>query len=393
MANVSVASMIQELIHQICVIVVFMIAFLHRFPVKQVEKNAPFYGIHWRGVLFFSMLAVITVLFPISINNDPNIIIDLRAAAVVLSGIYLGPIDSLLIGMLTIMIRIGAGGAGVVPWIPPAILFGPVSWYIWNYVRRPAWNRSIALCMLGLVITGISAVSFSLISLTFSGLAGFSPFLEPENFGRVYVPLFVANPVAIMAIDWTLRHIEAYQSKVAKLQENVFLDEMTGLYNYRSLQVSLDDAIEKADREHSAVSLVMLDLDYFKAYNDTFGHRRGDRALIELGIIIRDTVKKKGMVARYGGEEFAVILPGMSLDFAVTVAERIRKNVESYHFWGEEKLATGRVTISAGVAEYPGTSDTKGSLIEDADKALYIAKNSGRSKVYAMDVKTAGSHV
>ena len=159
------------------------------------------------------------------------------------------------------------------------------------------------------------------------------------------------------------------------------VDGLTGLYNHRYFQQRLIKEIERAIRTGSKLSLIMMDIDYFKNYNDKLGHPAGDKLLQELAKILLSCVRTVDVVARYGGEEFAVILVDTcSLD-ACEVGERIRVTVEGYEFAGRENQPNGKVTMSLGIAAYPENAYSKDDLIKLADDALYKAKHLNRNKV------------
>jgi diguanylate cyclase len=124
----------------------------------------------------------------------------------------------------------------------------------------------------------------------------------------------------------------------------------------------------------------MIDVDHFKAYNDTHGHPQGDIALQDLARLLRETSRTSDTVARYGGEEFAVILPETDSVSAQKIGQRLREQVERYPFAGKERMPGGALTISIGVATHiPGGS--KDALLQAADAALYTAKREGRNRV------------
>ncbi|PKM81621.1 MAG: hypothetical protein CVU89_09005 [Firmicutes bacterium HGW-Firmicutes-14] len=159
------------------------------------------------------------------------------------------------------------------------------------------------------------------------------------------------------------------------------LDGLTGLYNHRYFQQRLQEEIERAERFSLPLSLVMMDIDCFKHYNDSQGHPAGDRVLRSIGEITRKTIRGVDIAARYGGEEFALILIDTGPDQALMVGERIRKEVESYPFDGRDEQPAGRLTISLGIATYPVNATRKDDLIKMADDALYKAKYISKNKV------------
>ncbi len=171
-------------------------------------------------------------------------------------------------------------------------------------------------------------------------------------------------------------------SQLYKLTRRLAItDELTGLYNYRHLQHRLDDEVERARRYHKDVSLIMIDVDDFKCFNDTHGHIAGDRALAELGTTIRTSVREVDLVARYGGEEFAVVLPETDPAGAFVVAEKIRESVAEHEFADADGQTGPRLTISLGLATYPAHADSKEMLLRQSDDALYQAKNGGKNRV------------
>lgn len=125
----------------------------------------------------------------------------------------------------------------------------------------------------------------------------------------------------------------------------------------------------------------MLDIDFFKHYNDTHGHPGGDKLLLQMSRLFTERMRGSDVIARYGGEEFVMILPETSKDNALVVAEGIRKQIEDHPFDGRDALPSGKVTISVGVAVYPDNGEDPPSLIKHADDALYKAKNGGRNMV------------
>lgn len=151
-------------------------------------------------------------------------------------------------------------------------------------------------------------------------------------------------------------------------------DALTGLANRRFMEIQFDKSLDTAERYRETLSIIMLDIDHFKQYNDTHGHLEGDRLLVRLADIFLQEVRKADYVFRYGGEEFLIILPKMGLDMAQEAAERLRRVVEA---------ECGGVTISLGVASLSESLLEKNTLIDAADKALYRAKKNGRNRVEA----------
>jgi diguanylate cyclase (GGDEF)-like protein len=167
-----------------------------------------------------------------------------------------------------------------------------------------------------------------------------------------------------------------------KLALMSYVDAITEVANRRSFEEELKMEWRRSTRAKSALSLLMADIDGFKAYNDALGHQAGDDSLKKVAAVIDDSVRRAGdVVARYGGEEFAVLLPDTDPAGAAILAERIRAAVEERNIW-HPSTERGRLTISIGVATMVGREDADGSaLVKAADSALYRAKRDGRNLV------------
>jgi diguanylate cyclase (GGDEF)-like protein len=160
-------------------------------------------------------------------------------------------------------------------------------------------------------------------------------------------------------------------------------DGLTQLYNHKFFHQLLQTEISRAQRYGGELSLLMVDVDHFKNYNDGNGHPMGDAALQKVAWILSQGCRDVDSVARYGGEEFAVIAPQTPRAGAVELAERLRANTEAADFQKAEVMPSGKFTISIGVASYPEDASSKSQLIERADQALYVAKTGGRNRVAA----------
>jgi diguanylate cyclase (GGDEF)-like protein len=174
-----------------------------------------------------------------------------------------------------------------------------------------------------------------------------------------------------------------------KLQKLSITDGLTKLYNSRYFYAQLKSEIGRSNRYEHPLSLLLLDIDRFKAYNDTYGHLEGDKVLVKLGQTVKSCLRKMDSAYRYGGEEFTVILPETIGEEAETVANRIRTAVQEDRFYPEGEEAVG-ITISIGVTEYMLQEDIT-SLIQRADQAMYLSKQSGRNKVSILSAEKSTS--
>jgi len=165
-----------------------------------------------------------------------------------------------------------------------------------------------------------------------------------------------------------------------KLKRLSITDGLTKLYNSRYFYNQLKIEIDRTERYQRPLSLLLLDIDKFKDYNDTYGHLEGDQVLIRLGQVIRSCLRKMDSAYRYGGEEFTVILPETEGDEAATVAERIRTAVEMERFTPVKDGDPVSITISIGVTEY-NRKEEVALFVQRADKAMYQSKQAGRNRV------------
>ena len=181
---------------------------------------------------------------------------------------------------------------------------------------------------------------------------------------------------------------DLYEEKlkeIGKMREEAMLlsytDDLTGIYNHRFFIQQLTMEVDRQKRYPTPLSLLMIDVDYFKHYNDTNGHLAGDQALKAISVLIQNAVRQTDIVARYGGDEFSAILINAGQEGAREIAERIRRNVAETHFSNENSQPNGDLTVSIGLAVFSPPISTLTDLIREADNALYRAKRAGHNLV------------
>lgn len=202
--------------------------------------------------------------------------------------------------------------------------------------------------------------------------------IQPADAGmlldaRIQLAQTVADSVALALANIRLRETLRNQS---------IRDALTGLFNRRYLEETLARELHQAERSERPLTVIMLDVDHFKRFNDTYGHGAGDELLRKLGVLLQTQVRRGDIACRYGGEEFALIMPGADLDIALRRAEHIRQQVHSLQLVidGDE---VGPISISSGVAALGPKRQTPTALLAAADAALYEAKRAGRNRVVA----------
>ncbi len=188
-------------------------------------------------------------------------------------------------------------------------------------------------------------------------------------------------------VEQSLRAFENVKS-FSRANDMLFIDEVSGLYNYRYLNIALEREIKRAERYASHIAVLFIDVDSFKQVNDKHGHLVGSSVLSEFGAVIKKAVRDVDIVLRYGGDEYTVILVEASSKIAEIVAERIRKHVEAFHFSGTKSQII-RLTCSIGYACCPEDTASKDVLLEMADKAMYAGKTSGKNCIRRIGVDAA----
>lgn len=244
-----------------------------------------------------------------------------------------------------------------------------------------------------LITTLLAAIA--MVSLAFAGVSGWIPYapmfvdggildLKQHSTFYFYSQMFFMLPpslIIMIASDVILKQWHKRGHEVALLSQ---LDSLTGLYNRRTINEHMERLVETSNPQ-DRVAILLLDLDFFKSINDTYGHMIGDEVLRTVGQSLQHSMRKHDAAGRFGGEEFIVILSGADRDIGMAVAERIRSNVEAIRITagGGEKI---NITTSIGVATCkPSDMARMHTLVMNADQALYQAKHSGRNRVVHFD--------
>ena len=256
-----------------------------------------------------------------------------------------------------------------------------------NLIKKisPAWNIVIIMILAVLTIAivlsldSMPVIIGSVITIYFVYLISAYYFMIHQNLW-----LEVVSPVIFIIIAFIITVIVKYLIKSRDFDKQYKLattDGLTELYNHRYFQEQMQMFCSNAKRYESVFSLIILDIDFFKKFNDNFGHQSGDAVLRQVAFTLKKNVRSSDIVCRYGGEEMSIILPNAKEDEAVSIAQKLCNIVASQKF----KLSNNResnVTISLGVATYGQTDGTEpAKIIESADKRLYHAKENGRNRV------------
>jgi len=200
--------------------------------------------------------------------------------------------------------------------------------------------------------------------------------------GRAFGDLHRAEAENRALLQALIRKNEELERFNEALWDQATRDGLTGLYNYRYFQEALSREIARSTRNGKPLTLILLDLDSFKMYNDVHGHQMGDDVLRGIGEILLRRIRKSDIAARYGGEEFVVLLPEVGREHGMQIAEALLETIAGHPFPGRETQPRGILTASFGMAVYPEDGTDLTFLIREADRAMYRAKQAGGNRVH-----------
>lgn len=224
----------------------------------------------------------------------------------------------------------------------------------------------------GIIIASISSVIVLSIDLIYSGNEMVNSYFEND--------LILCGIFLLTA--WLLGYyVKVGNDYIKNLSNLASIDGLTEIYNHRFFYDTLKNIIQNSEKIGQPVSLILADIDYFKYYNDLYGHQKGDEILKRIGYLLKNNARDEDVVARYGGEEFTVLLPNTNEEEAMAIAEKIRLSVEEYQFEGEENQPNGKITISIGVSTFPTKAKSAKELVNSSDDALYRAKFFHKNRV------------
>ncbi|MFE8698787.1 GGDEF domain-containing protein [Cytobacillus sp. FJAT-53684] len=337
------------------------------FIYSQISNRFPsFFNSRIKTKILLGVLGglLCNILMQYSIHIETTII-DVRHIPTILLAFYSGAVPALISMVLTIFGRILIS-ANLSSYLAIFIsIFGTLFAIL---ISKSQYSRNIKI---------FSIVTFN--NLLFS--MAFSYVISESILTLKVLPLYwIASYLSAYLAFYVLGYIRKSQMLFNKYQAESTIDGLTGLNNVRKFDEMFNRLIKDLQSNEQKLSLLFLDIDFFKKVNDTYGHSEGDIVLKELGVRLQQCTRTFDIVSRNGGEEFTVLLLDCPLNRAKEIAERIRKNVEQHPFI----LNSGKeinLTISIGVACYQETTTDPTLLIDDADKALYQAKRSGRNRV------------
>lgn len=353
--------MIKDLFTNLAIVVSLLFLYSHIFSTSPLTKDSTFLRKILLGVVggLFS-----NILMQYGIRIDTTIV-DLRHIPIILLAFFGGSLPAFIGMVLVIIGRFFIG------------------------VNTSAYASVILMVLITLFSILISSQRISkknkvIWMLTFSNII--------FTFVIIYLVNDLSLLVKLIPLYWIISYIAGFlsfyildfirksQFLLEKYKSESTTDGLTGLNNVRKFDEVFNSLLNELNKSIQSFSLLYIDIDFFKKINDTYGHSEGDLVLKRLGTLLTVSTRNFDIVSRNGGEEFTILLPDTSVARAMDIAEHIRKTVENTEF----PLSGGgviKVTVSIGVASYKDTTDNPSMLIEDADKALYVAKKTGRNKV------------
>jgi diguanylate cyclase len=355
--------MIKQLFINSCILITFISIFHNFVKNKDAKYNS---SIHFNILIgaFSGLLGILLMLF--SVQVTPKIITDFRALPILLSALYGGtwpPIAaSIIIGTFRIL-YFGVSETSIIAVI--VILFMGIGFSVIHLIKKQRKNKWVYSIIYTLIVNSI-------------------PMIILIKDSMLLLKVFTAYSVSTILMSYFIfKYTEYLRESVImyrKLKNEATVDFLTGLNNVRQFDNVFNSVAQHAVRNEEYLSLLFLDIDFFKKVNDTYGHSSGDVILKDLAHILQNTCRIYDIISRNGGEEFSVLLLDCPASHALEVAERIRKNVEAHKFYISNKVSIN-IAISIGISTYPNLTNSTDNLLEHADTALYEAKRTGRNKV------------
>lgn len=352
-----------------CILITFLTIIQHFARDKNIFENM---SINKRIVvgIYSGILGVILMINTVPIVD--GVIIDFRYVPILLSAIYCGYLPSIISSIIIGVFRFLFFGVSIssIIGLIGALMLG----FGFGFVSSLKVSRRIKYFYGMLIVSVVSIVSLAIIledlTLIFKSLI------------MIIGGYLIVTYFSIKYMDYIIEIIDIYQ----RLKKEATKDYLTGLNNLRQFNDSFKNVSNLTIRKGEELSILLIDVDFFKSINDTYGHDAGDIILKGIAKIFIDTCRDYDIISRMGGEEFSILLLNCSKFKAFKIAERIRKKAENTDFYISDNKAI-KITISVGISSYPELTNKIDNLLKDADTALYEAKNSGRNKVVILSGK------
>lgn len=355
--------MLNSLFVNASILISFLYLGSRLFTVEKFKSKSDLNTKLLTGVIF-GLTGCLLMFNAIILSN--NMIMDFRIMALMISSLYCGPVSALITAIIMMAFRMlyyGINSASLTALFNLTVLF--VIFSIISTAKLDFKKKYIYMSAANLL---------SSIGWTFMLVKDKSLILS------ILLKYMLSTTVVSIIIYFMMVYIYKTNEIYLQLKRDSIKDFLTGLYNVREFDRLLSDLSVTAADKNEDLSLLMIDIDFFKTVNDTYGHLSGDMVLKQLSSILTNSCRSFDIVSRQGGEEFTVILRGSKYRHALEIAERIRENVENYLFMVDDNKEIN-ITVSIGVSSYPGRTNHPNDLLHEADNALYSAKRNGRNRV------------
>ena len=355
--------MVNSLFVNACILITFLYLGSQLFANQKIFSESNYKTKISIGVLY-GLTGCLLMLNGINMSN--NMIMDFRIIALIISALFCGPVSAFITVLFIISFRFGYFGisaASITATINLIIIFSISS--ILSLFKLDFKKKFIYM---------------AIANILFSIIWTFVLVKDAALIIKILSNYILSSIVVSIIIYLVLVYIHKTNEMVLKFKKEAEKDFLTGLFNVREFDKLLNTYSETAYKKNEDLSLLMIDIDFFKKVNDSYGHKSGDMVLQQLSDILTDSSRTFDIVSRKGGEEFTVILLNCNHEQAMEIAERIRGNVENHLFIIKNNKYI-KITVSIGISSYPSLTKNLNDLIHEADEALYCAKRNGRNQV------------
>lgn len=356
-----------------CVIITITVIYmLLRTKLKIGEKS--FYQRGTIDGIVGGLFGIVLMIFSVEVAE--NALIDLRFIPVMILVLFTGSFPAVIGCALIIIGRFMLGDSTSYAMTTPILMVTLVIGFVLIHKLYQPHRATYKKALLMILFSDIVFIAIMLFH--------FHDLLQLMSFVPIYS---LISFIAGLSATFFIKHLSKTEYLLSKYQEEVATDFLTGLQNMRSFEQIWSQSVHRSITKKESLSLLTIDIDYFKQINDTYGHPAGNQILSDFSHILLRNIRSFDIAFRNGGDEFSIILPGCPHVYALEVAERIRKEVEEFQF----EVSMNQVipiTVCIGVATYPDTCSDYSQIIHTADESLYKAKKLGKNKVYPFETET-----
>ncbi|MDW8800841.1 diguanylate cyclase [Clostridium sp. A1-XYC3] len=309
------------------------------------------------------------ILMTLNIQPSVNSLVDLRFIPVIIVAIYAGTFPAIVTAVIIALFRILLFKVNFSTILAvTAIMLSAVGNGAISKLTARLWEKWSAMCLFSVMLFTIK------LGITLKG---------SDQLYNTVLEFWITSILASLAIYHVIKYAEETYVIFTKFKEQSTKDFLTGLSNSREFNLLFDNLTDRVGKDIDRFSILIIDIDYFKRINDSYGHPAGDAVLKQLAVVLSNVCSPDDVISRIGGEEFAILLPDSNYMKASWVAERIRMAIKRHKFLLQNGLEVS-CTVSIGVATYPDTVTDANRLISKADQALYKAKEMGRNRVFCI---------